>query len=88
MPAAMTSRCWLSTPQEVLGDAERRKSFARAPSQVGPYPRWSCAGPAVPTIELLPRTMPSRWLRRVYFPIDRMLGEVINPFPTQLKALC
>ena len=27
------------------------------------------------------------WLRRVYAPIDRMLGEVINPFPKQLKAL-
>ena len=27
------------------------------------------------------------WLRRVYGPIDRLLGEVINPFPAQLKAL-
>ena len=27
------------------------------------------------------------WLRRVYSPIDRLLGEVINPFPAQLKAL-
>ena len=27
------------------------------------------------------------WLRRVYAPIDHMLGEVINPFPKQLKAL-
>jgi molecular chaperone DnaJ len=27
------------------------------------------------------------WLRRVYAPIDRMLGEVINPFPAQFKAL-
>ena len=27
------------------------------------------------------------WLRRVYAPIDRMLNEVINPFPKQLKAL-
>ena len=28
-----------------------------------------------------------RWLRQVYAPIDRLLGEVINPFPKQLKAL-
>jgi molecular chaperone DnaJ len=27
------------------------------------------------------------WLRRVYGPIDRMLGDVINPFPAQFKAL-
>ena len=27
------------------------------------------------------------WLRQVYSPIDRLLGEVINPFPAQLKAL-
>ena len=29
----------------------------------------------------------AHWLRRVYGPIDRLLGEVINPFPAQLKAL-
>ena len=29
----------------------------------------------------------SEWLKRVYAPIDRLLGEVINPFPGQLKAL-
>ena len=28
-----------------------------------------------------------RWLRQVYGPIDRLLGEVINPFPKELKAL-
>jgi len=27
------------------------------------------------------------WLRQVYGPIDRLLGEVVNPFPTQLRAL-
>jgi len=27
------------------------------------------------------------WLKEVYNPIDRLLGEVINPFPKKLKAL-
>ncbi len=28
-----------------------------------------------------------RWLNTVYTPIDRLLGEVIKPFPSQIKAL-
>ncbi len=28
-----------------------------------------------------------QWLKQVYFPIDRLLGEVINAFPKQLKSL-
>jgi molecular chaperone DnaJ len=27
------------------------------------------------------------WLRQVYAPIDRLLGQVIHPFPAQLRAL-
>jgi len=27
------------------------------------------------------------WLRQVYAPIDRLLAQVINPFPAQLRAL-
>lgn len=27
------------------------------------------------------------WLQQVYAPIDRLLGQVINPFPAQLRAL-
>ena len=27
------------------------------------------------------------WLKQVYAPIDRLIGEVINPFPAQFKAL-
>lgn len=27
------------------------------------------------------------WLRQVYSPIDRLLGEVIKPFPAELRAL-
>ncbi|MCP9816655.1 J domain-containing protein [Synechococcus sp. GreenBA-s] len=28
-----------------------------------------------------------QWLQLVYAPIDRLLGQVINPFPAQLRAL-
>ncbi|MFS6827080.1 J domain-containing protein [Cyanobium sp. ATX 6F1] len=28
-----------------------------------------------------------RWLQQVYGPIDRLLGQVINPFPAELRAL-
>ena len=76
-------------PPEVLGDAERRKAFdrtrpqpARAASPTdlrrASRARSCCGQPDDALVE---------WLRRVYAPIDRMLGEVINPFPKQLKAL-
>ena len=29
----------------------------------------------------------SDWLQRVYAPVDRLLGQVIHPFPEQLRAL-
>ncbi len=29
----------------------------------------------------------SIWLKVVYFPIDRLMGEILNPFPKQLKDL-
>ncbi len=29
----------------------------------------------------------SLWLKVVYIPIDRLMGEVLNPFPTKLKNL-
>ena len=79
----------LNAAWEVLGDAERRKAFDRS----RPQPV-NAASPtdlrrasrahdrAVAADDAL-----LEWLRRVYAPIDRMLGEVINPFPKQLKAL-
>ncbi len=29
----------------------------------------------------------SDWLEKVYMPIDQLLGQIINPFPNQIKAL-
>lgn len=81
----------LNAAWEVLGDAERRRAFDRGR-----------ASTAVPMAASTPQPQRGRrahgqgaaaddalahWLRRVYGPIDRLLGEVINPFPAQLKAL-
>ena len=78
----------LNAAWEVLGDAERRRSFDRtresrttaAPQDLRRARR--AHGQAVSADDAL-----VEWLRRVYSPIDRLLGEVINPFPAQLKAL-
>ena len=78
----------LNAAWEVLGDAERRRSFDRtrasrttaAPQDLSQARR--AHGQAVSADGAL-----VEWLSRVYSPIDRLLGEVINPFPAQLKAL-
>ena len=78
----------LNAAWEVLGDAERRRAFDRtrasrtaAASQDLRQAR-RAHGQAVSADGAL-----VEWLRQVYSPIDRLLGEVINPFPAQLKAL-
>ena len=76
----------LNAAWEVLGDAERRMAF----DQSRPQPGMAASATdlhrasrshdrAVAADDAL-----VEWLRRVYAPIDRMLGEVINPFPCLL----
>ena len=78
----------LNAAWEVLGDAERRRSFDRSRHSHGAHP-----GQELQRAQRAQRqgaaadNALSVWLRRVYAPIDRLLGEVINPFPAQLKAL-
>ena len=78
----------LNAAWEVLGDAERRRAFdrsraSRTTAASQDLRRSSRAqGQGVSADDAL-----VEWLRRVYGPIDRLLGEVINPFPAQLKAL-
>lgn len=79
----------LNAAWEVLGDQERRRNFDRtrtsrpAASRAPDLRRATSAHDrAVAADDAL-----VEWLRRVYAPIDRMLGEVINPFPGQFKAL-
>ena len=79
----------LNAAWEVLGDQDRRRNFDRtriAPPAASRQPDLRRARSvhkrAVAADDAL-----VEWLRRVYAPIDRMLGEVINPFPGQFKAL-
>ena len=79
----------LNAAWEVLGDAERRRAYDRTRRPSGrtttaPDLRRAASehNRAVAADDAL-----VRWLRQVYTPIDRLLGEVINPFPNQLKAL-
>ncbi len=78
----------LNAAWEVLGDAERRRAFDRSRSSRTTAASQDLSqarrahGQGVSADDAL-----VEWLRRVYSPIDRLLGEVINPFPAQLKAL-
>jgi molecular chaperone DnaJ len=77
----------LNAAWAVLGDREQRRLYdAQAAMRAGgggsPLPRrpGGDAGAAADA-QLL------QWLQQVYGPIDRLLAQVINPFPAQLKAL-
>lgn len=77
----------LNAAWALLRDGEqRRRHDARSPS------------PAAAASSAAPFRTPGRcsadgeeqlvqWLRQVYAPIDRLLGQVINPFPAQLREL-
>ncbi len=81
----------LNAAWEVLGDAERRADHDRTHAPVaagsarsaaaGRAARRATAQAARGDAELL------AWLQQVYAPIDRLLAQVINPFPAQLRAL-
>lgn len=84
----------LNAAWEVLGDAERRRHYDRrhaAPSPRTPAP--ASRKPAAQTSANAPSSATATeqelldWLQMVVAPIDRLLGQVINPFPSQLKAL-
>jgi molecular chaperone DnaJ len=81
----------LNAAWEVLGDAERRAAHDRSHPPVatgaarsaaaGRAARKATAHAARGDAQLL------AWLQQVYAPIDRLLAQVINPFPAQLRAL-
>ncbi|MEX1325149.1 MAG: molecular chaperone DnaJ [Synechococcaceae cyanobacterium] len=72
----------------MLGDQERRLRFDRHRAAAGASTASGGAGPrsaaAVPTAS---EELRLAWLRQVYAPVDRLLGQVVNPFPAQLRAL-
>jgi molecular chaperone DnaJ len=80
----------LNAAWEVLGDGERRRAHdlgrARpaapadaAGAAASPRRRAKAAAASDAALE--------QWLQQVYGPIDRLLGQVINPFAEQIKAL-
>ncbi len=87
----------LNAAWEVLGDGDRRRDYDHGhghrggdssrssagppPAGGGPRARRPRGGSAATDADLL------AWLQQVYGPIDRLLGQVINPFPAQLRAL-
>ena len=89
----------LNAAWEVLGDLERRAAFDRRSSVTG-FDGSAPGGPGGAASSSgrggkHPRTKGSTadhaalelWLASVYAPIDRALGQVINPFAAQLKEL-
>ena len=84
----------LNAAWEVLGDGERRRAHDRSRSG-------SAGGSAETPFSAATAASPRRrakaaaasdaaleqWLQQVVGPIDRLLGQVINPFADQLKAL-
>jgi molecular chaperone DnaJ len=80
------------------GDEERIVALNAAWEMLREQARPGAAAPAAPAGRGAPdrsgRSRPTsgdlqllEWLQQVYVPIDRLLGQVINPFPAQLRAL-
>jgi len=79
----------LNAAWEVLGDGERRRRYdlslghgpAAAEAAGAARSRATGSGAVLAEEDL------RHWLREVYAPLDRLLGQVINPFPAAVKAL-
>jgi molecular chaperone DnaJ len=81
----------LNAAWEVLRDGERRRRFDhRQGSRAGELsrPQARAEGPATaPRRGAVRDQQLVQWLKLVHAPIDRLLAQVINPFPAQLRAL-
>jgi len=76
----------LNAAWEVLGDGERRRAHDQrhgSPAATGA----STAGPRRAPAAAASEVELEHWLQQVYGPIDRLLGQVINPFEAQIRAL-
>ncbi|MCP9820824.1 J domain-containing protein [Synechococcus sp. Cruz-9H2] len=71
----------------VLGDGDRRRTYdiSRQPSASSRRHGSRVATPAHRGLDRDGALL--GWLQQVYGPIDRLLAQVINPFPGQLRAL-
>ena len=83
----------LNAAWEVLGDGDRRRRYdaQRHPVEshvntaavaVGLARPAGRSGPGVASEEEI-----ALWMQQVYGPVDRLLGQVVNPFAAQLRAL-
>jgi molecular chaperone DnaJ len=86
----------LNAAWEVLGDRERRAAFDRHYGSVGLVDATTPGGSArssrasegaAARSGAAAQEAIEAWMQAVYAPIDRLLGQVINPFAAQLKAL-
>ena len=86
----------LNAAWEVLGDQEARRRHDRGRGAGSVQPRASGSGPGTGSARSGPAQRPAAadrdsqllpWLQQVYNPIDRLLAQVINPFPAQLREL-
>lgn len=79
----------LNAAWEILGDRERRRRYdaeqvgARGATRAG---RSASSAPSARSSRQGDGLLLD-WLQQVYAPIDRWLGQVINPFAAQLRAL-
>ena len=84
----------LNAAWEVLGDAERRAAHDRHHTGTAGSSSRTARTAAAGRAARQASSQASRgdaqllaWLQQVYAPIDRLLGQVINPFPGQLREL-
>jgi len=86
----------LNAAWEVLRDGERRRRYdgiAAAASQAPGAPAAASSAASSATGGGPARRSTHQdedlaaWLQQVYAPVDRLLGQVINPFPAALRAL-
>jgi molecular chaperone DnaJ len=78
----------LNAAWEVLGDRDSRRRFDQRRSSSSPPPAAGAASSPPPTARGAAAELElAQWLQRVVAPADRLLAQVINPIPAQLKAL-
>jgi len=79
----------LNAAWEVLRDGERRRHYdgaTAAPAQNPVTPAPTARGGGARHSSHHDQDL-AAWLQQVYAPVDRLLGQVINPFPAALRAL-
>jgi molecular chaperone DnaJ len=77
----------LNAAWEVLGDHERRRRYDRQLGERGGAAAGRGGGPGGRRGRPGDDAQVTDWMRAVYAPIDRLLGQVIEPFPAELRAL-